>query len=357
MRATMIHLSILLAATLASTAQAQSSSWPQGTAIAVQDGPFCNPCSQVRAGALQGGFGIYLQGASLPNNGQTLNASAAYVRLLPAPSVVPFAPGSSVLEMGVYASRGLQHIFLTLDGKPGPPRDPALATYGASASATFSDTLTFLDAGQPLGAPMTVTLGYYLSTKVCGAGAPPGSSCVLLPPPGFNDGDDPHAQAYSATELRSSVELPGGTDTVNNVHVESIASAYPPGAVPGPGNYSTVGNSLSHTFTVANGASVPFQLSALATVSFPADYYGSLAASHGYYTGWRRLDYLNTLRIGEISGIDAAGSALTGLQMINGYGWTMLAEPLPVPEPSTALLWAAALGLLALRRRSSAHER
>lgn len=318
-----------------------AAAFPRGDATAVRDQTGCiNNCA-VSHGALLLPFGAYTVSAQLGAYNDDWNRSAAGVQLRPGVGAVPFMPGGSTLALSVFAARTLEHAFLTEYGIAGGIRVLPTPYYDSEASATFRDDITFVDVSQPLGAPITVTLGYYLHSDVCGGS---GGPCELLPPPGLGNANDPRALPSSSTIITSRVDLPGGTDDVHSLRVETTASSWAGGGT-SYGVNQTIGNTLSHSFTVANGSTVPYTLGVAASVSFYGTDYDDLAEAYGYFTGWRRLDYADTLKIGEISAVDAQGQPLTGVQMINSYGWAMLAEPLlAVPEPGQGALLALGIG-------------
>jgi hypothetical protein len=261
----------------------------------------------------------------------------------PGLGLVPGQPGAVLVELGIQATLVQGHP-LTLSGEPGFDVITPMWRDLASASALYRDQLTFSDASLPPGAPLTVSLSYYLSSDKCrGAGA-----CVLQPPTGFDPKLAPFGQARAVVEVASSVTLPTGVDRQASVRIDS-SPGLAGGIVPGLG-----GNALTHSFTVANGATHDYALSLVGTVVFDGlDYLApNGVASVGRVQTYFDLDYLDTLHIGAIEATDALGQALPNFAISNSLGWTIATTP-PVPEPATGglmLLGLAALGW-ALRRR------
>lgn len=351
---------VVMVAVAPSTASALT--FPTGTVtVNANRGPGdCNsaPCSREQIYLLGSGiFGTHLS-TSVHGNVEWNNAraSVALVNTTDRGPLSPFMPGTAALELGVYASvaSGFQ---LTVSGLPGLDINNPLFRVVASAQATYSDHITFSDASLPLGAPIQVSLSYYL-TNSCGSsgggsggggggGGVGGPSCTTQDRPEFFVGvADAVASPYSATVLTSRIGLPGGVDEARSENIETQAGIG--GASAGPGY---IGNLLTHNFTVANGDALDYSVSALATLTFDGQDLLSPSGgeSQGKVIGWRKLDYENTMHVGAITGMDALGNALPGLQLQNGLGWTLAAVALPVPEPTSALMLALGLGVLLLR--------
>lgn len=261
----------------------------------------------------------------------------------PGLGLVPGQPGAVLVELGIQATLVQGHP-LTVSGNPGFDLLAPMWRDIASASALYRDQITFSDASLPPGAPLTVSLSYYLSSDKCrGAGA-----CALQPPPGFDPKLAPFGRSRAVVEVASSVSLPTGVDRQASVRTDS-SPGLGGGIVPGLG-----GNTLTHTFTVANGATHDFGLSLIGTVVFDGlDYVDANGfASVGNVQTYFDLDYFGTLHIGAIEATDAQGQALPGFAITNSLGWTMATTP-PVPEPATSglmLIGLTALGWT-LRRR------
>jgi hypothetical protein len=265
----------------------------------------------------------------------------------PGLGLVPGQPGFVDIELGIQATlTQLGKRNLTTSGEPGFDVLAPMWRDIASASAQYRDQLTFSDASLPPGAPLTVSLSYYLSSGKCrGAGA-----CALQPPAVFHPNAAPFASPLAVVEVASSVTLPTGIDRQASQRTDSFA-----GINGGVLQLGLGGNSLTHSFTVANGATHDYALSLIGSVVYDGlSYIGPTgAASVGGVQSWFDLDYFDTLHFGAIAATDAQGQALPGFGIRNSFGWTIATTP-PVPEPATWLLWL--LGTLALavlgRRRS-----
>ena len=265
----------------------------------------------------------------------------------PGLGLVPGQPGAVLVELGIQATlTQLGKRNLTESGEPGADVLAPMWRDIASASALYRDQLTFSDASLPAGAPLTVSLSYYLSTNKCDGG--PGD-CVLLPPPSFNANAATFAYSLAVVEVASSVTLPSGVDRKASVRTDSYA-----GLGGGLEQIGLRGNTLTHTFTVANGATHDYALSLIGSVVYDGLSY--LApdgrASVGGVQSYFDLDYLDTLHIGAIEATDSQGRALPGFGITNSLGWTLATTP-PVPEPATWGLMLMGLGTLGwvLRRR------
>lgn len=264
----------------------------------------------------------------------------------PGLGLVPGQPGAVLIELGVQATlTQLGKRNLTVSGEPGTDVLAPMWRDIASASALYRDQLTFSDASLPAGAPLTVSLSYYLSSDRCGGGP---ASCALVPPPTYDVNAAPLAHPLAVVELASSITLPSGVNRMSSVRTDSYAGLNV-GVVPGLG-----GNTLTHSFTVANGATHDYALSLVGSVVY--DGLDALlpgrVASVGGVQSWFDLDYLDTLHIGAIEATDALGQALPGFGITNSLGWTLATTP-PVPEPATWGLMLMGMGTLAwtLRRR------
>jgi len=258
----------------------------------------------------------------------------------PGLGLVPGQPGAVLVELGIQATLVQGHP-LTVSGNPSMDLLTPMWRDLASASALYRVQITFSDASLPPGAPLTVSLSYYLSSDKCrGAG-----SCQLLPPTSFDPLLAPFGHARAVVAMSSSVTLPGGVDQQSRVRVDS-SPGLAVGIVPGLG-----GSALTRTFTVANGATHDFGLSLTGTVAFDGlDYVDANGlASAGNVQTYFDLDYFDTLHIGAIEALDALGQALPGFAITNSFGWTMATTP-PVPEPATMLLWLLGAAMLFGRR-------
>lgn len=264
----------------------------------------------------------------------------------PGLGLVPGQPGFVHVELGVQATlTQLGKRSLTDSGEPGTDVLAPMWRDFASASALYRDQLTFSDASLPAGAPLTVSLSYYLSSDKCGGG--PGA-CALLPPPGFDPRAAPFAQTEAVVQVASSVTLPTGIDSLSVVRTDSHAGIGV-GIVPGLG-----GHSLTHTFTVANGATHDYALSLVGSVVYDGlSYLGPDGSAFvGGVQTYFDLDYLDTLHIGAIGATDALGQPLPGFAITNSLAWTVATTP-PVPEPATwgLMLLGLFAGCWSVRRR------
>jgi hypothetical protein len=164
----------------------------------------------------------------------------------------------------------------------------------------------------------------------------------LQPPPTFDSNAAPFARPLAVVQVASSVTLPSGVDQMTSQRTDSFS-----GINAGVVQLGLGGNNLTHTFTVANGATHDYALSLIGSVVYDGLSY--LApdgrASVGGVQSYFDLDYLDTLHIGAIEATDVQGRALPGFGVTNSLGWTLATTP-PVPEPATWLL--ALMGTLAL---------
>ena len=264
----------------------------------------------------------------------------------PGLGLVPGQPGAVHVELGIQATlTQLGKRSLTQSGEPGFDVLAPMWRDIASASALYRDQLTFNDASLPAGAPLTVSLSYYLSSDKCG-GVP--VACLVQPPPTFDPNAAPFASALAVVEVASSVTLPSGIDRMSSLRTDSFA-----GINVGVVQIGLGGNALTHSFTVANGATHDYALSLIGSVVYDGLAYlapGQEAMVGGVQT-YFDLDYFDTLHIGAIEASDALGQALPGFGITNSFGWTLATTP-PVPEPTTWGLMLMGLGMLGWVLRS-----
>lgn len=268
----------------------------------------------------------------------------------PGLGLVPGQPGAVHVELGIQATlTQLGKRSLTQSGEPGFDVLAPMWRDIASASALYRDQLTFNDASLPAGAPLTLSLSYYLSSDKCG-GVP--VACLVQPPPTFDPNAAPFASALAVVEVASSVTLPSGIDRMSSLRTDSS-----PGIGVGMVPLGLGGNALTHTFTVANGATHDYALSLIGSVVYDGLAYlaPGQEAMVGGVQSYFDLDYFDTLHIGAIQASDALGQALPGFGITNSFGWTIATTP-PVPAPGSMLLLALGLGVLGLhasRRRGA----
>jgi hypothetical protein len=258
------------------------------------------------------------------------------------------------VELGVSATlTQLGKRNLTRSGEPGADLLAPMWRDSASASALYRDQLTFGDPTLPAGAPVTVSLSYYLSSDLCGGGGgavppPHVTVCAMQPPDLFDPDAAAFAHPRAVVEIASSVTLPGGVDRWSSTRNASV-----PGVGGGVVPIALTGNTLTHTFMVANGATHDYALSLTGVVVYDGlDYVdpGGRALAGGVQT-WFDLDYFDTLHLGAVEATDALGNALPGFAITNSFGWTLDTTP-PVPEPATSGAMLIGLGALlrSLRR-------
>lgn len=269
---------------------------------------------------------------------------------------VPGTPGLVSLELGAQVRMQLGGP-LTTTGLPGDPALQPMWRHSVAASATYQDQMTFIDASQPLGAPINVHLAFYLSSDLCGSGVAVGSpgtlACSPQPPANFAAVQAAWVHPYALTQLASTVQLPGGADTAVRLKEQPRG-----GVVPGPA--ALAGNTLDHQFVVANGATLDWTLRLDALIVLDGrdwlDPGNPDRTLYGTVKAWENLDYLNTLHLGGLQGTDALGNALPGFEMRTSFGWALAPQPAaPVPEPGSAALLAAGLWALLRRRARHAH--
>lgn len=294
--------------------------------------------------------GSWWRAAGFQPLGAEFNSALAVAALRP----VPGQPLDRLLQLGVMASMD-RSVSLTADGLPGPvlPREQ-LPVHVAHASASFSDLLQFLDPTLPLGAPLSVSFTWTLSSDYCA----PALNCRLRDPqvPPVLPPSTLRAHANASTAVLSSVDLPGGTSAVSDAFVHAASdpaqadSAYVAQRIVGRPH------TLTHQFSVLNGASHLYTVAATAAITLDAanlvdwSVVGLPSTQLPLQRALNLLDYADTLHLTDLRGFDANGQPLGALRVLTSLGLGIVPEALPaVPEPGSAALLLA--GLLALARR------
>jgi hypothetical protein len=81
-------------------------------------------------------------------------------------------------------------------------------------------------------------------------------------------------------------------------------------------------------------------------------------AAYGNSYAKAEADYQHTMTWSGLSNVrDAAGNLLTGYTALSADSGFNFANPAPVPEPTSAVLWLAGLSLVSVyRRRTHRHD-